>query len=258
MTVSLGALIALAVPRVRRVRQQRTPFALAWEESNRAALRTDGPLWVALGDSSAQALGASAFDGGYVGQLLPLLRAATGERWRVVNFSQAGARVADVVERQLPLLVSLDRHPDLVTVSVGANDVWGRPTPRLAPLVRRLLTCLPPRTVIATLPQGLPRGRSERVNALIRAEADAHHLVVADVWSRTGPPWRGKFAADGFHPNELGYRDWADGFLPAMLEATVAPLAQTYSAAPAPCGRDRPRRGRGESQRQLDRGGPGA
>ena len=34
----------------------------------------DGPLWVVLGDSTAQGLGAPTPDGGYVGQVLAGLR----------------------------------------------------------------------------------------------------------------------------------------------------------------------------------------
>ena len=40
-----------------------------WEESNERARRADGPLWVAVGDSTAQGVGALVPDRGYVGQL---------------------------------------------------------------------------------------------------------------------------------------------------------------------------------------------
>ena len=36
--------------------------------------------------------------------------------------------------------------------------------------------------------------------------------MVADVFARTGPPWKDKFAADHFHPADLGYADWAAAF----------------------------------------------
>ena len=49
-----------------------------WEESNERARRADGPLWVVLGDSTAQGIGASAPDRGYVGQLLRRLRERQG------------------------------------------------------------------------------------------------------------------------------------------------------------------------------------
>ena len=45
------------------------------------------------------------------------------------------------------------------------------------------------------------------VNQHIRTTAAEHGLVVADLWAYTGPPYRGLYA-DGFHPNEAGYRQW--------------------------------------------------
>ena len=44
--------------------------------------------------------------------------------------------------------------------------------------------------------------------------------VHTDVWAHTGPPWRGKFASDGFHPGSRGYADWAAAFAePLALSA---------------------------------------
>ena len=71
---------------------------------------------------------------------------------------------------------------------------------------------LPPGAAIATLPQGLNAGRTAAANRVIRDGAPAAGLVVADVWARTGPPWHGKLAADGFHPGALGYANWAGAF----------------------------------------------
>src|SRR6476660_5740717 len=45
-------------------------FARHWQAHNDQVLRLDGPLWVVLGDSTAQGLGAHSPDGGYVGQVL--------------------------------------------------------------------------------------------------------------------------------------------------------------------------------------------
>ena len=53
---------------------------------------------------------------------------------------------------------------------------------------------------------------------MIRSEAPAAGLTVADVWAHTGPPWRGKFAADNFHPGALGYADWARAFAEALAD----------------------------------------
>jgi lysophospholipase L1-like esterase len=50
------------------------------------------------------------------------------------------------------------------------------------------------------------------LNAIVRSAAGEAGLVVADVFATTGPPWKDKFAADHFHPADLGYADWAAAF----------------------------------------------
>jgi lysophospholipase L1-like esterase len=192
-------------------------YAGEWARANDAALLAEGPLWVALGDSTAQGIGASAFDRGYVGQLLDRLRAGRDddEQWRVVNLSVTGARVGDVISGQLPALRDLPRA-DLVTCAIGANDILRTRWSQMEPGLRSLLEQLPAATVVATLPAGLREGKTAQANALIRAEAPAHDLRVADVHASTGPPWAGKYWIDHFHPSDLGYRDWTDAFARAI------------------------------------------
>jgi lysophospholipase L1-like esterase len=199
------------IPGFRRVAAQVAPYARAWEAANEAALAAGGRLWVALGDSTAQGIGAHAFDAGYVGQL----RDRLGDGWRVVNLSRSGARTADLLAALLPRLDALPA-PDLVTCGIGANDLVPTTLDELLAAMRSLIARLPPGSVLATLPQGLRPPRAVVVNDLIRTEAPAAGLRVADVWACTGPPWRGKFAADGFHPNAVGYRDWARAFAAAI------------------------------------------
>ncbi len=52
--------------------------------------------------------------------------------------------------------------------------------------------------------------------------AAAAGLLVADVWARTGPPWQGKLASDGFHPGARGYADWAAAFA-EVLDVALPP-----------------------------------
>jgi lysophospholipase L1-like esterase len=182
-----------------------------WEESNDGARHANGPLWVAVGDSTAQGLGASAPDRGYVGQLLARLREEQQRPWRVVNLSVTGARVADVALEQVPCIDDAG-DPELVTCAVGANDVIRFGYRRVAEGYRVLIRTLPKGAVIATVPQGLLPRRTHQLNEIIRADAPAAGLRIADAWAHTGPPWQGKYAADGFHPNDLGYADWCAAF----------------------------------------------
>lgn len=70
----LGRLLA-RLPSVARTARQVERYAEAWEASNARALAAEGPLWVVLGDSAAQGVGASSYDRGWVGLVLPRLPA---------------------------------------------------------------------------------------------------------------------------------------------------------------------------------------
>ena len=100
-----------------------------WTRQNENALAADGPLWVVLGDSTAQGLGASSPLHGYVGQVLNALR-RTGSPWRVLNLSRSGAQTRHVLEDQLPLVDGLT--PALVTCGIGSNDILARRRPGFA------------------------------------------------------------------------------------------------------------------------------
>ena len=217
----LGRLARRLHPGLWKVHSQVARYAADWEKANGVAVGGAGPLWVVLGDSTAQGIGAPSREEGYVGQLLRALNDGSERPWRVVNLSRSGARAADVLDRQLPASAGRSTSPDLVTCAIGANDIVGRtPLPLVQNQLRQIIDRLPEGAVIATLPQGLGRARTEAANRVVREEARAAGLIVADVWARTGPPWRGKFAADGFHPGALGYADWAAAFA-AVLDLAL-------------------------------------
>ncbi|OXM53707.1 GDSL family lipase [Amycolatopsis thailandensis] len=201
-------LASVVLPGVRRVRAQKIPFAHAWSEANQKALTSGKPLWVALGDSMTQGIGARTVSGGWV----PRLEARLADRFAVVNLSTSGARIADVVDDQLPRMLTLPAAPALVTVLVGANDM-------LTPARRRgvekrftdLLDRLPAgRSVVATLPHG--NAAANAVNALLDASAASSRIHVADMRGPALGPLRGSLADDWFHPNDVGYTRIADIF----------------------------------------------
>ena len=92
----LGGMMAGATSRRLQVRA----FADEWAAANIVAEHAVGPLWVVLGDSTSQGLGATTREAGYVGVVHEALRRR--DAWRVINLSRAGAGVADVLARQLP------------------------------------------------------------------------------------------------------------------------------------------------------------
>jgi len=220
---SVGRLARLFLPGVRQVHAQVAPFARAWDEANDAARAGEGPLWVVLGDSTAQGIGATSYDQGYVGQLRAALDGHSSVPWRVLNLSRSGAKATDVVATQLRLLEALADPPELVTCAIGANDMFPTPLPALLSSMREILRRLPKGAVIATVPQGLRPARAMAINDVIRAEAPAAGLAVADVWAHTAPPWHDKLAADGFHPGVAGYADWAAAFAEALPDDPQVP-----------------------------------
>ncbi len=212
-----GLLVRGALPGLRRVHAQVAVYAKAWDEANALALASTGPLWVVLGDSTAQGIGASSPDQGYVGQVHNMLEASSGQAWRVLNLSKSGGKVADVLATQVPRLEALDVLPDLVTCAIGSNDVIRRtPAAQVERDLREIIVRLPAGSVVATLPAGMWRERADVIDAVIRsAAADGGHRV-AEVGAHTGPPWDGKYAEDRFHPGALGYADWAAAFAEAL------------------------------------------
>ncbi len=211
----IGSGLAGLLPGTRERRTQTASFAAAWAAHNDEVVSArPARMWVALGDSTSQGIGAPTHDRGWVGQVLDLLR-DDDPGWDVVNLSVTGARIRDVVADQLPRLGSLPA-PDLVTCAVGANDLLRARRATVLADLADLLDALAPGTVVATLPRGVRERLARDVNAVVRAGAPDRGLRVADVWAHTGPPWAGKYAGDGFHPNEHGYREWTRAVAEAL------------------------------------------
>ena len=218
---------------VETLRADRVEFASYWQAHNdhvmRAIRKDPGPLWVALGDSTAQGLGAPGPDGGYVGQTLSQLRRSTGRHWRVVNLSVSGSLIRDVIAEQLPQLE--DYQPDLVTCGAGANDILYSAPAKLFSDLRALLASLPDKTIMLDLPlmsgfwwivghMSVPY--ISRINRVIHDVAVERGLTIAEVSKTFTAPWVGKFSVDNFHPSQDGYRDWTRALLAARPTALPA------------------------------------
>ncbi|GAA2073271.1 hypothetical protein GCM10009821_09430 [Aeromicrobium halocynthiae] len=206
---------------VRSVQEQVEPYAHAWQEHNRGAVgevAAGRPWWAVLGDSMSQGIGASAHDRGWVGRLAPQVGLPS------VNLSFNGARIADVLERQLPAMEDLaaqHRSPAaLVTLMIGNNDMisrrWRREIPRA---MRDLLLRIPRGTVVATQPAA--HGAALTVNEAIDEIAATGRIQVAEFRVPHMRSWRGWVAADRFHPNDEGYA--------AMAEVMAGAVAGPWS-----------------------------
>lgn len=189
---------------VRSVQAQVEPYAHEWERHNRAAVAADGPLWVVLGDSMAQGVGASAYDRGWVGQLAETLPAH-----RLVNLSFYGGRVSDLLERQIPAMESIGATPDLVTVIIGSNDVISRRLRQGLPgALKGLLARLPAGAVMGNQPG--PSPMALEFNRQVDRAVEAGHLRLAEFRDPRTRNWKGKLSPDHFHPNDLGYAGMAE------------------------------------------------
>ncbi len=199
-----------------------------WEANNARDLEREGPLWVVLGDSASQGIGASTPFDGWVGQIRAKLQAHDDRPWRVVNLSVSGARAHDVLDEQLPRLWRLDQPIDLVTCAIGGNDMYRSSSWQIRDRFTRLVGSLPApgevgpgsRTILTTLPQGLGRRRAGIANDIVKTRAPERGIEVADLWATTGPPWQGKYAEDFFHPNDVGYGFWAQAIVPVLLDGS--------------------------------------
>jgi acyl-CoA thioesterase I len=173
-----------------------------------------GLVYVALGDSAAQGVGASGPDHGYVGVVADRLRDATGSAVQVINLSESGATVSDVVDGQLPRLDGL--CADLITVGVGGNDVRDHDAEAFADDLDALIDGLPREAILAEVPyfmHGHWQDHAQMANEQLLSRARAAEMDVAPLHQameqRGWMAMATDYAADWFHPNDRGHRVWA-------------------------------------------------
>jgi lysophospholipase L1-like esterase len=192
--------------------------------------------FVVLGDSTAAGVGAGTAERAYPTLLAERL-AARGHRIRLVVTGISGARVADVLEHQVPLAV--DERPDLVFVGIGANDAT-----HLTPLgeverdMRAVIDALQGRTSAALVVAGAPDMRAaaflEPLRSIVGWRGRQVTSVIEEVGRDAGAgvvPLAKRtarffvedpeayYSADDFHPGPAGYERWADAILPELEAA---------------------------------------
>jgi hypothetical protein len=202
-------------------RLQVRAFADEWAADNLDARQATGPLWIVLGDSASQGIGATTRDVGYVGVVHEMLRHR--DAWRVINLSRAGAGVADVLNRQLPELAVLTEEEPAALVSclVGAEDI-ARRVPGVEHVLRQLIASLPTGTVIGTLARGARSGPAAGLDAVVREEGARHRMRIAELPPRFGPGARRRTSPV---LNDVEHAAWAKAVLVAIDSppAEIAP-----------------------------------
>jgi len=185
-------------------------------------------VYVALGDSTVEGVGASSRTLNYVSLLHERLRAVSPGA-RVANLGVGGATSADVLLRQLDR--AIEQRPNLITLSIGPNDITravpvARYEENLDVIFSRLRSETAAQIVVNLIPDlaVTPRfahgphaeavgGQTVLFNEALARKAGERGVELVDLYlpSREEVPrqaalvWR-----DGYHPSDAGYARWAE------------------------------------------------
>lgn len=201
--------------------------------TQRDEIMGNGPtlVYVAAGDSTAAGVGASLTEHSYSYRLAHFF--SHGHTVSYHNVGVSGAKTQDVISEQLATIVNL--NPDIVTVSIGANDITHGYSPdSVAANIRLITETLVKQThaqiYITDIPildrsplipyplQKILAYKIRKTNPQILAlESDWVHVV--DIHEFGWGDYSNvavTFAADQFHPNDEGYSNWARAFIAKM------------------------------------------
>lgn len=191
-----------------------------WTKQNAEPDQPNQLLYVALGDSTAQGIGASTPQNSYPYLVKEWLQMKTGRPVKLVNFSVSGAKVEDAIKVQLPLLKNL--KPTILTVEIGANDMKSYDSVRFTESMKYFVSQLPKASYVSEIPAFTGRAKdldksvvdaNERIREIVQT-AGLHQVPLYDITrTTTGLSY---FAADYFHPNNKAYKNWANAFTAAL------------------------------------------
>lgn len=204
-----------------------------------AADRAVKVLW--LGDSTAAGVGASDPEHALSSQVgRHLIDTGSPYAWDMHVIAVSGDRVKDVLDDQLPQVD--DYAPDVVVISVGANDTihfsGGRTfRHRYEQLIRGLtrqhipadhivLVGVPDMGAPTRLAQPLRTvagWRGRRIDRQVKRVGREQGARFVDLFHATTKPFRAHpstyLAGDKYHPSDAGYRLWAGAIAPAVATA---------------------------------------
>ena len=223
-------LIAVLVIEVELARRGENLPDEPFELDGRLGTGAGAPLRVVwLGDSTAAGVGADDADGALPRQVASRLD-------RPVDLSVlavSGARIDDVVDRQVADV--RDLAPDLVVISIGANDVTHLTTSdHFFNAYAKVLDAIPGGVDVVLLgvpDMGAPPRlaqplrhfagvRGGTLDARVQELARGRDLGYVDIAGGTGPEFRQHpelFSADRYHPDSSGYEVWADEVVPVII-----------------------------------------
>lgn len=197
-------------------------YRVHWQKEAAKTPEQGSLTYLALGDSTAQGIGASSPWRGYVGLLAEFMGKKTGKPMHVINVSVSGAKINDLIKNQLPILGSIAK-PDFITIEIGANDMRTYNEDKFRAEFSEVLKALPDGTYVTNMPS-FKGGRAGRLttNAVAASSliskliADYPKLHLVDVQATTNTQNLHDFGADLFHPSNSGYKNWELAFIRAM------------------------------------------
>ena len=183
--------------------------------------------YVALGDSTVQGIGASHPSRSTAGIIFATIL-ANKKNALYHNLGVDGARISEVRRNQLEQAIAM--QPDLITISVGANDIRFRTglasfRSELTWLLEKLRAETDATIVITTIPdlsltprvpflvKGITNLMVKRLNSVITDLAKEHKIICIDMYHQSrvyAAHYPELIASDGFHPSDLGYALWAN------------------------------------------------
>lgn len=187
-------------------------------------------VYVAIGDSTVEGVGASDPSRSCPALVFEKIKHEK-KRAYFYNLGKSGARIKDVVELQLAKAVEL--KPDLITISVGANDL--RHIAKLRHFEKdfyQLIKTLKEKTkaeiIISNIPdvsvapslsivvKYLSKFVAKRLNRIINEHAKQFRCILIDLYTGSkiyGRKSIGLISADGLHPSDEGYALWAKAII---------------------------------------------
>jgi lysophospholipase L1-like esterase len=190
--------------------------------------------YVALGDSLTAGKGDPGPDGrpiGWARRLSRILAERGGAAYDFTNLAVDRATVTDVLADQLPAVPA--EPPDLITVSVGMNDIrgafgaerFGRQLDELFAAVTGTGATVATMTlpnIVSMLPLpaellDVARELMEQVNDAIRQAAGVHSVLFVDAWFADEVAEPAFWSDDRVHPNAMGHELIAGAFADLLL-----------------------------------------
>lgn len=182
-------------------------------------------IYVAIGDSTVEGMGATTPERNFASLINASLKQSI-KNTQYHNLGEAGARVEDVIKRQLDK--TLELNPNLIVLSIGANDlIQRRNIKKFESEYKELLHKLAKTNALLvinnipdiTLAPAIPRVtipyflvQQRRFNNIIKNISKELGSVLVDLntQSKLFKGYKELVSSDGFHPSDAGYALWAN------------------------------------------------